>query len=115
VQAELERRGIAVTPVELTVPHRQRFNALVAGGPGLVVLVESTARYSSQMNGRYRWTVEVDARVARAEAPDDVERAEFTVPVHLLYAHEREAEALAEAAPSIARRVGQLVDGWLQP
>lgn len=109
----LARRGITVTPVPLDVPHRQRLQALADGADGLVVLLESRPRFSSQMNGRYRWTVEVDAHVARADALGDVEEATFTVPVHLLYAHEAGDQALAEAAPTIARRVGRLVDGWL--
>lgn len=111
----LSRRGIDVTPVSLDVPHRQRLQALADGasGGGLVVLLESRPRFSSQMNGRYRWTVEVDAHVARADALQDAEEAAFTVPVHLLYAHEGADQALAEAAPTIARRVGRLVDGWV--
>lgn len=108
----LARRGIAVTPVTLDVPHRDRLQTLAGAGSGLVVLVESTPRFSSQMNGRYRWTVAVNLRIARADALDQAETVGFTVPVHLLFAHEGAEQALAEASPSIARRVGRLVDDW---
>ena len=38
---------------------------------------------------------------------------EFHVPVALVYAHQGEDEALTEAAPLVARRVGALLDEWI--
>ena len=37
----------------------------------------------------------------------------YQVPVFLQFHHQREAEALEEAAPVIARKVALLVDGYL--
>lgn len=82
---------------------------LLAGTAPVALLVESTARFSSQINGRYRWTIDVVATLAPSDrAATRVER--FTVAVALVYSHEREEAALAEAAPQIARRVGILLD-----
>jgi hypothetical protein len=74
-----------------------------------VLLVECAPRFSAQVNGRYRWTVEVTASIG----PEHPDARPFTVPVHLLYAHEQEEEAVIEAAPLVAREVGRLVDDWL--
>jgi hypothetical protein len=72
-----------------------------------VLLVECAPRFSAQVNGRYRWSVEVD--LSLGELPT----RSFVVPVHLLYAHEDEDEAAAEAAPMVARELGRLLDDWL--
>lgn len=76
---------------------------------GPVLLLECAPRFSAQVNGRYRWTVDVRATIG----PDHADARQFTVPVHLLYAHEQEEEALVEAAPLIARELGRLLDDWL--
>jgi len=114
ITAELQKRNFTPVPVEVHAPHHKRFEVLADGADGaLLLLVESSARYSSQMNGRYRWTVDVQARLADPAQPDDAIEAKFTVPVHLLYSHQREADALVSAMPSIARRVGVLLDEWI--
>ena len=84
-----------------------------AGSPSLVLLVESEARYYSQLSGRYRWTITVTATVARSDAPGDGLTEQFEVPVFLQFHHEREPEALQAALPVIERRVSGLLDTWL--
>lgn len=79
----------------------------------LLLLVESTARFSSQINGRYRWTVDVTTTLSPADHPEEALQEAFTVPVALVYYHEREAEALAEAAAPVAAQVGRLLDTWI--
>lgn len=76
---------------------------------GPVLLLECAPRFSAQVNGRYRWTIDVQATIG----PEHADARRFTVPVHLLYAHEQEEEALVEAAPLLAREVGRLLDDWL--
>lgn len=80
-------------------------------GPPPVVLIEAAPRFSAQVNGRYRWTVET--RVSLATADGDPTVRTFEVPVLLIYAHETEAQALVEASPVVAREVGRLLDGWI--
>lgn len=82
----------------------------VATDADLVLVIESFARYGSQLNGRYRWTVQVTASLAPGDKPEEAVVSEFSVPVFLQYHHEREAEAVSAAAPVIERQVGHLLD-----
>jgi hypothetical protein len=99
--AEVERRGL-----------RAEEGTLPATDAQASLTVESTARFSSQINGRYRWTVAVTATLAPPDG-SPMTRS-FTVPVHLVYYHDKEAEALVEATPLIARQVGDLLDTWIR-
>lgn len=76
----------------------------------LVLVVETFARYGSQLNGRYRWTVQVTASLAPSDKPEDAVSSEFNVPVFLQFHHQQEAEAVDAAAPVIERQVGFLLD-----
>ena len=82
----------------------------VATDTDLVLVVETFARSGSQLNGRYRWTVQVVASVAPGDRPEDLVTSEFNVPVFLQYHHEKEPEAVSAAAPVIERQVGHLLD-----
>lgn len=81
----------------------------------LVLVVETSAEYFSQLNGRYRWTVSVRMALAQDGAPGGALLREFGVPVFLEFHHEREPEALVAAAPLVARKleglVGELLSG----
>jgi len=90
----------------------EKIEGLAVSGSKAFLIVESSARFSSQINGRYRWTVSVNAIVSPAEG--EASTKDFTVPVHLVHYHDKEAEALAEAAPLISRQVGQLLDDWIR-
>lgn len=110
--AERNLDPMPVDPAEVATFERARSTearraALETADAVPVLLVECAPRFSAQVNGRYRWTVDVAATIGT-----DVRR--FTVPVHLLYAHEQEEEALTEAAPLVAREVARLMDEWLQ-
>ena len=88
--------------------------AKTAGDATVIVLMEASARFFSQMNGQYRWTVDVRLTLAPsgqlvAEVHDD-----FEVPVFLQFDHEAEAEALIGALPVIERRLGALLDQHLR-
>ena len=76
----------------------------------LVLVVSTFARYSSQLGGRYRWTVQVEASLAPAATPQDAVVSEFSVPVFLQYHHQRDADAVEAAIPVIERQVGHLLD-----
>ncbi len=89
----------------------EKIDGIAVTGGKAFLIVESSARFSSQINGRYRWTVSVLAIVSPAEG--EASTQDFTVPVHLVHYHDKEEEALAEAAPLIARQVGRLIDDWI--
>jgi len=94
-----------------STPHRMGW--VVEQGAGLAVLVEADVTYTSLLAGRYRWTVTGTATVAMALAPEQAVSVPFNVPVFLRFHHQREADALAEAAPVIAHHVGVLLDDFL--
>jgi len=113
--AEIARRGLVPTAVDGDPsdpgPDGAPDEGTDANSGRASLRVESTARFSSQINGRYRWTVSVTATVAPVEGLPTARS--FTVPVHLVYYHDKETEALVEAAPLIARQVGELLDDWI--
>jgi len=118
---ELSSRGLVPQPSVDTQPldtrhsthSRMTWLAQTASGAGLLLLVETEARFSVQVNGRYRWNV--DATITLAPPHEEAEglTASLSVPVALVYSHQTQADALTEAAPLIARRLGVLLDDWI--
>ncbi len=109
---ELARRGFAATPLETDAMYERttasRLDAArAAGDSSNIVLVETQARFFAQIAGRYRWTVTAEVTIAPSDEGEPLVRT-VEVPVFLLYDHEREAEALAEASVMLARKVGSV-------
>jgi hypothetical protein len=96
-----------------TPQHRLALLAEVSTDTDLLLLVDTTVAYYSQMNGRYRWTVEVDATISPRSDLDQAFSAHFQVPVFLEHYHEKEAAALEAAVPLLERRLGALLDAYL--
>ena len=116
--SEVMERLSAVVSARALTPRpasASRVSLLAEGAEagGLLVLVESSARFFSQMNGRFRWTVEVKITLAPSGEPDQSVVDSFEVPVFLQFNHEGEDEALAEGLPVIERRLGALLDSYL--
>ncbi len=107
----------AATTTELArvqnTPRRLAWLAEHADGAPLLVLVEATAVYNTQMEGRFRWTVEVTASAARADDLAGGTSKTFKVPVFLQFVHDDADDALTEAGLVIERQVGRMLDGWL--
>lgn len=85
---------------------RRRIELLHVSRP--MLLVETETAFYSELSGRYRWIVKATVSLEPAGLTES-----FEVPVFLQFQHEREPEAVSAAAPVIARRAGELVDGWL--
>lgn len=83
------------------------------GAGEVQLLVESSAQFYSQMNGRYRWTVQVHATLHPKAAPEQEAQTEFEVPVFLDFDHEREDAAIIAAIPVITHRLNAILDAWL--
>ncbi len=79
----------------------------------LLVLIEATPRFSAQVNGRYRWSVQAEISIAPSAMTSPATTESFTIPAHLIYSHQAEAEALAEASPVVARQLGRMLDEWI--
>ena len=124
IAASLSARNLVAAPVEAaawtgvfaerrSTATRLAWMAESETDAGLLLLIEAEPRYYSQLEGRYRWTVEVHASVASRAHPEQATTDSFEVPVFLEFHHEREAEALAAAAPVIQRQVEGLIDGFI--
>ena len=122
--ALLEERNLLAKPVSAdsilapfvnkrTTQHRLALIADVSTDTDLLFLVEATVAYYSQMNGRYRWTVEVDATISPRNDLSQAFSAHFQVPVFLEHYHEKEAAALEASVPLVERRLGALLDAYL--
>lgn len=88
-----------------------------AGDAPLVLLVETSAAFYSQLSGRYRWTV--DTRLTLAPTADLARGSSVEVqdPAFLFYDHQREDEAISEVAARVGRQLGALSEealltGW---
>ena len=120
----LEERNLLAKPVpassflgpfatKRTPQHRLALIADVSTDTDLLFLVDTNVAYYSQMNGRYRWTVEVDATISPRSDLSEAFTAQFQVPVFLEHYHEKEAAALEAAVPLLERRLGALLDAYL--
>lgn len=93
-----------------TTAQRLAVLAHAPNDPELLVLVETRTRFYSQLNGRYRWTVDAKITLAKAGARDEAVSVEADIPVFLDFDHQRERDALAAAGPRIADEVARLAD-----
>jgi hypothetical protein len=119
LETQLKRNGYAVTTVPVAgLPAdfaRRRLPAHRAAAigeheDGLVVLVESVARFYSQLQGQYRWEVSVEATLMHPSKPAQAIVERFKIPVFLRFQHEREPEALSAAGAGIERKLQHLLD-----
>ena len=84
-----------------------------SGDPAQLLQMEISARFSTQVNGRYRWNVDAALSLTDAEDPAVVRTTSASVPVALVYSHQDATDALEEAAPLIARQLGAMLDAWI--
>jgi hypothetical protein len=121
----LDARGFSVDPVsakELKTPMaRQRTSgqrlawlADNAGGSDAVMLVEVSAFYDTQIQGRMRWTVQATVSIAAADAPEAALQRDVNTAVFLQFLHQRESEAALEATTTIERAAARLLDDWVR-
>lgn len=116
----LNRQGLKATilPIEQVPPGLEKrqvpaFRAAwlseTVGGDQPVVLVEASADYFSNLEGRYRWEVSVQTAVIDPSRPDEAVQKSFKVPVFLRFPHEDEVDALSQAAPLIERTLRRVL------
>lgn len=117
---ELSRRNLVPSVLDSTeglqgvgtTEARVAWLAESVDGARAVLLVETEARFSTQVNGRYRWNITGNISLV-PQGPEQPLSSELSIPIALVYDHQGEEDALAEAAPLVARRVGALLDAWL--
>lgn len=80
------------------------------GKTPIYLLVEVKAMFLTASEGQYRWNVYVKLTAQRKGVADEPVRREFTLPATLQFDHEKEPEAVASQAETIADRAGALMD-----
>ena len=92
---------------------QHRLEHLATADGDLLLLIEAHPRFYSQLSGRYRWTVQVRATLARREGLDAPLTADYELAVFLDFAHQREDDALEAAGPGLERELGRLLDDFV--
>ena len=75
-----------------------------------VLIMESKAEFYAQVNGRFRW--EVDVKIDIFDGTEHISE-ELTIPVFHQFHHERQAEALEAALPTLERKLHTLLNKQL--
>jgi len=76
------------------------------------LLIETKALFYSQLNGRFRW--EVQLHLTLAHSADQRLQRQRTIPVFHQFHHQREEEALLAAETTILREMNLLIDDYLR-
>jgi hypothetical protein len=85
-----------------------------SAGEGAMMLVELSAFYDTQIQGRMRWTVQGTLSIGAAADPTAVVQRTIDTAVFLQFLHQAESEAALEAATTIERAADRLLDDWLR-
>lgn len=83
-------------------------------GEGAMMLVELSAFYDTQIQGRLRWTVRGTLSIGSVDSPAGALQRTIDTAVFLQFLHQAEAEAALEAATTIERAANRLLDDWLR-
>ena len=115
IEKKIRSRGISLT----TLPLKEEFSMQRTSAqrqalyePRPLLLIETKAQFFSQLNGRFRWTVDVQLHLSAQSGTPFVQQ--FSVPVFHQFHHEREAEALEAAQEVILRHVDILLDDYIR-
>jgi hypothetical protein len=77
-----------------------------------LLMVETSAEFYSQLNGRFRWTVSCKITLI---SEDKIQLSrEFTTPVFHQFHHERESEAILAAEEVIRQQLRGLIEDYLR-
>ena len=77
-----------------------------------LLLIETNAQFFSQLEGRFRWTVNVRMHVESSEGT--IFSRVFSVPVFHQFHHQREKESLEAAESQILREFNQMLDDYVR-
>lgn len=115
IAREITRHNLVPTAMPATAidgarTSETRLQAMSRGPETAVILVESSATFYAQVAGQFRWTVDVRVTLAPSDDLDPKIVREVEIPVFLLYYHQQEDAALEQAAPAIARVLGDALD-----
>ncbi len=75
-----------------------------------VLLIDGSARFFSQLTGRFRWDVTFEFAVSHRDDADRVDSQGLSVPAFLQYEHEREPEAVEFVLRQLETELDGLLD-----
>jgi hypothetical protein len=77
-----------------------------------LLLVETQVSFYSQLNGRYKWDIDIKLSIGGRDRPEPMLERQFKLSAFLPFDHQREDEALLSVSGLIARRTADLVDSY---
>ena len=115
IEQEITGRGLSIQTLDLNDSFSSQRNTsqrekLYPNRP--LLLIETQAQFYSQLEGRFRWTVDVQLSLRSAE--NTYFSRSFSVPVFHQFHHQREEEALEAAQELILRQLRGLLDDYIR-
>ena len=77
-----------------------------------LLLVETQAQFFSQLEGRFRWTVDVQFHLLAVDGT--IYTRSFSIPVFHQFHHQRETESIEAAEGQIVRKLEGLLDDYVR-
>ena len=74
------------------------------------LLMETSARFYSELSGRYRWVVEVAVGLGPPTNGERVHIETFDIPVFLDFQHQQGRDAVDSASPLIGRKLERIIE-----
>jgi len=96
--------------IELSASRDRVAEAMASSTAPWVLLIDCSARFFSQLTGRFRWDVAFEFTLSRREDPDRLDTQGQTVPAFLQYEHEREPEAVLFVSRQLETELSSLLD-----
>ena len=115
IEKALQQRGInpkSLTQVQGYDQFRNSKQRIKLFEKRPLLLIETQAQFYSQLEGRFRWTVDVQMHLHTSE--DMVFSRVFSVPVFHQFHHQREKESLEAAQAPILRELNQMLDDYVR-
>jgi hypothetical protein len=115
INEALKKRGInpkSIQPIEGYAELRNSHQRMQLFSERPLLLIETKAQFFSQLEGRFRWIVDVHIHIETSDGT--VFSRIFSVPVFHQFHHQREAESLEAARPQILRELNQMLDDYVR-
>ena len=113
--SKVEARGITVQMIPLNDRYAAQRNSAQRSKiheKRPLLLIETQAQFFSQLEGRFRWTVDVKLNLYTADGV--VYNRTASIPVFHQFHHQREKESLEAAQDQINRYVDRILDDYVR-
>ncbi len=115
IVSAMKKRGVQAKSLQFVQSYADRRNSeqrikLFDERP--LLLVETQAQFFSQLEGRFRWTVDVQFHLIAVDGTTYMRK--FSIPVFHQFHHQREQESLEAAEGQIVRKLEGLLDDYVR-